>query len=314
VRWPADGQVSGFRPDTGHDHATWQLRSGRHSQFIIRFPSPTASVPTFVPTFRSSDRPRRDQLHEGHRRLPHLLHRHAPAVVQVLILPSLGHVSACAPGHRLHDRIRHTLLPGEVMEAVPDAVHGHRAIDQITVRSDAGVLPPDKATCSVPTLDTTRLLMVTDSTALANFSFQRVMNTITTSGHATNSSIAMYQAWMGTFANCSDPKKIDPDGYGIRCPRIESTAHADRARGTTSDLCVAMAAGLRGLGARLDTLFETGLSVDHTNIGQILDELKQLIVWMNGRSGYEYEAERIAGLIGQLVTARTGPYLEIFIG
>jgi len=80
----------------------------------------------------------------------------------------------------------------------------------------------DEVTCPVPTLDTTRSLMVTDPTALANFSFQRVMNAITTSGHATNTSLAMYQAWMATFANCTDPK-IDPNGYGIKCPRIEST-------------------------------------------------------------------------------------------
>lgn len=83
----------------------------------------------------------------------------------------------------------------------------------------------DEVTCPVPTLDTTRSLMVTDPTALANFSFQRVMNAVATSGHATNTPLAMYQAWMATFANCSDPK-IDPNGYGIRCPRIESTLGA----------------------------------------------------------------------------------------
>jgi len=80
----------------------------------------------------------------------------------------------------------------------------------------------DEITCPVPTLDTTRSLMVTDPAALANFSFQRVMTAITTSGRATNTPLAMYQAWMATFANCSDPK-IDPNGYGITCPRIEST-------------------------------------------------------------------------------------------
>jgi hypothetical protein len=80
----------------------------------------------------------------------------------------------------------------------------------------------DEVSCPVPTLDVTRSLMVTEPTALANFSFQRVMTAITTSGHATNTPLAMYQAWMGTFASCSDPK-IDPNGYGITCPRIEST-------------------------------------------------------------------------------------------
>lgn len=80
-------------------------------------------------SLRSSCSIGRDQPHEGHRRLAHLLHRHASAVVQVLVLTSLGHLGACTPGHRLHDRIGHTLLPGEVMEAVPDAVHGHWVID-----------------------------------------------------------------------------------------------------------------------------------------------------------------------------------------
>jgi hypothetical protein len=61
--------LSGYRTDTGQDYVVRRLRSGGHSRFVIRFPSPTASVPTFAPTFRSSDRSGRDQLHEGHRRL-----------------------------------------------------------------------------------------------------------------------------------------------------------------------------------------------------------------------------------------------------
>lgn len=45
---------------------------------------PRSSLPTSLPLHFA--RLRRDQLHEGHRRLAHLLHRHAPAVVQVLVL------------------------------------------------------------------------------------------------------------------------------------------------------------------------------------------------------------------------------------
>jgi hypothetical protein len=77
-------------------------------------------------------------------------------------------------------------------------------------------------TCPAPVIDPARSLMVTDPAALASFSFQRVMTAITTSGRASNTPLAMYQAWMATFASCSDPK-IDPNGYGIVCPRIEST-------------------------------------------------------------------------------------------
>ncbi len=42
--------------------------------------------------------------------------------MQVLVLPALRDVRAGTAGHRLHHRIRHTLLPGEVVEGVPDPV------------------------------------------------------------------------------------------------------------------------------------------------------------------------------------------------
>ncbi|HEX3757269.1 MAG TPA: hypothetical protein VHW23_01125 [Kofleriaceae bacterium] len=77
-------------------------------------------------------------------------------------------------------------------------------------------------TCPVPTIDPTRSLEVTDATALASFSFQRVMSAITTSAHATNTPRQLWTQWMNTFADCNDPK-IDPNGYGIVCPRVEST-------------------------------------------------------------------------------------------
>jgi hypothetical protein len=48
--------------------------------------------------------------------------------------------------------------------------------------------------CPVPTITTSRSLAVTDPTALARFSFQRVMTAITTTGNATNTPLAMYQA------------------------------------------------------------------------------------------------------------------------
>ena len=73
-------------------------------------------------------------------------------------------------------------------------------------------------TCPVPPIDNSRSLEVTDPTALANFSLQRVMSQITTSAHATNTPLQLWQQWMGTFASCSDPN-VDPNKYGIVCPR-----------------------------------------------------------------------------------------------
>ena len=80
----------------------------------------------------------------------------------------------------------------------------------------------EAVTCPVPTIDPDRSLEITDATALANFSLQRVMSAITASANATNTPLQLWQAWMGTFASCSDPL-IDPNGYGITCPRVEST-------------------------------------------------------------------------------------------
>jgi hypothetical protein len=91
----------------------------------------------------------------------------------------------------------------------------------VTASPDTG--QSDQAvTCPVPTIDPTRSLEVTDPTALANFSFQRVMSAITTSAHATNTPRQLWTQWMNTFADCSNPK-IDPNGFGIVCPRTESS-------------------------------------------------------------------------------------------
>lgn len=76
--------------------------------------------------------------------------------------------------------------------------------------------------CPVPTIDPARSLFVTDPTALALFPFERVMTQIKTTGGASNTPLAMYQDWMATFADCSNPL-IDPFDYGIVCPRVEST-------------------------------------------------------------------------------------------
>jgi hypothetical protein len=77
-------------------------------------------------------------------------------------------------------------------------------------------------TCPVPMIDRARSLEVTDATALARFSFQRVMTAITTSAHATNTPRQLWTQWMNTFTDCNDPN-IDPNGYGIICRPDEAS-------------------------------------------------------------------------------------------
>lgn len=106
--------------------------------------------------------------------------------------------------------LKHTLLCGALIGCTSTATP---EIDQ----TDQAV------TCPSPSsLDASRSLEVTDATALANFSLQRVMTAITNSAHATNTPRQLWTQWMNTFADCTNPK-IDPNGYGIVCPRVEST-------------------------------------------------------------------------------------------
>jgi len=80
-------------------------------------------------------------------------------------------------------------------------------------------------TCPVPVIDPARSLEVTDPAVLAKFSLQRVMSQIASSTNASNTPLQIWQAWMATFGNCSDPK-IDPNGYGIACPRTPEASLA----------------------------------------------------------------------------------------
>lgn len=71
-----------------------------------------------------------------------------------------------------------------------------------------------------------RSLVVTDATALAKFSFKRTMDKIRTTANvaSTETSTGIFQRWMRTFGSssasgdCNDPS-IDPNKYGLRCPR-----------------------------------------------------------------------------------------------
>jgi len=93
------------------------------------------------------------------------------------------------------------------------ALAGCAATDNATI--EQGV------TCPVPDIDPARSLAVTDPEVLAKFSFERVMTAIHKSGHNTGTVRRIYRDWMNTFGNCDDPE-IDPNGYGIRCPRVET--------------------------------------------------------------------------------------------
>lgn len=74
--------------------------------------------------------------------------------------------------------------------------------------------------------DVRKSLVVTDPEVLAKFSFTRVMNKIRTSASVatTETSPKIFQRWMKTFGStaaagdCNDPN-IDPNKYGLRCPR-----------------------------------------------------------------------------------------------
>ncbi|MBX7101112.1 MAG: hypothetical protein K1X89_25570 [Myxococcaceae bacterium] len=74
-----------------------------------------------------------------------------------------------------------------------------------------------------------RSLAVTDPVVLAKFPFSRTMQAVLTSAGSTQSPKALFQQWMSTFGNgaggCSS-SSIDPNGYGLRCPRTPEAALA----------------------------------------------------------------------------------------
>lgn len=76
-------------------------------------------------------------------------------------------------------------------------------------------------TCPVPVLAADRSLAVTDPTALAKFPFRRVMAAINTSASGTGTPLQLYKEWMATWGACTDAT-IDPNDYGIQCPRTET--------------------------------------------------------------------------------------------
>ncbi len=79
-------------------------------------------------------------------------------------------------------------------------------------------------TACVSGTDRSRSLAVTDAAALQKFGFGRVMDQVRVSGNVapTQTSTDLFQTWMRTFkkgpGGCDDPK-IDPNKYGLVCPR-----------------------------------------------------------------------------------------------
>ncbi|MBA3818437.1 MAG: hypothetical protein H0X17_06060 [Deltaproteobacteria bacterium] len=76
-------------------------------------------------------------------------------------------------------------------------------------------------TCPTPAVVTNRSLAVTDPTILAKFSFQRVMTAVNTSAQGTGTPLTLYKEWMATWGQCG-AAGVDPNGYGLVCPRVET--------------------------------------------------------------------------------------------
>lgn len=107
-----------------------------------------------------------------------------------------------------------SLVPGCVADDSPAP-----ADDENLMEDQAAV-----TSCPVSGTDPARSLVVTDPTALAKFSFKRVMTKIraTAGVGAVQTNKGVFQKWMKTFdvgpGGCDDPQ-IDPNGYGLVCPR-----------------------------------------------------------------------------------------------
>ncbi|MBK9036740.1 MAG: hypothetical protein IPL61_36740 [Myxococcales bacterium] len=91
---------------------------------------------------------------------------------------------------------------------------------------DPPVDPPPVVTCPVSGTAPSRSLAITEPAALARFGFGRVLDRLRSTGGTagTQTSLALYQAWLRTFgaspaAGDCDDASIDPEGYGLRCPR-----------------------------------------------------------------------------------------------
>jgi len=100
------------------------------------------------------------------------------------------------------------------------------ALTEPTVEGAPTAAVAAAAACPVSGTLPARSLAVTDATALARFSFTRVMDRLraTAAVSAVQTNLGIYQAWFRTFGataaagDCNDAN-IDPERYGLRCPR-----------------------------------------------------------------------------------------------
>jgi hypothetical protein len=100
-------------------------------------------------------------------------------------------------------------------------------VDRTTQALDPELVELDQCP-TVPT-DINKSLVVTEPETLALFSFQRVMDTVLDSvkHDPTQTRLQFFQAWMNTYAPGTCPGAgIDPNGYGIVCPRTREASLA----------------------------------------------------------------------------------------
>jgi hypothetical protein len=106
-------------------------------------------------------------------------------------------------------RLAPLLVAGSLVGCIDD-------VDDVTLGESEHAL-----TCPTPAINTARSLAVTDPTILAKFSFQRVMTAINTTGKSTGTPLQLYRDWMSSWGVCDAPG-VDPNGYGLVCPRPEA--------------------------------------------------------------------------------------------
>lgn len=120
-------------------------------------------------------------------------------------------------------RLHRLLVPTLALFAVAACAASQEGSDS-DPSSAAALEQAAAAPCATGT-DIGRSLAVTDATVLAKFSLARVFNRLRATAAVTDTNTAMYKRWFQTFGSspapgdCDDPN-VDPNGYGLVCPRI----------------------------------------------------------------------------------------------
>lgn len=101
-------------------------------------------------------------------------------------------------------------------------------------KEESGSVDSDLLNCPrVSGTDTNRSLVVTDSAILAQFPLKRTMDQIRTTANvaSTQTTLDVWQRWFKSFGASSasgdcDDANVDPNHYGLRCPRTNELALA----------------------------------------------------------------------------------------